>query len=54
VKLGTITPDGKGDVYDYQLDDMVLDPHLPKHLAHLGINIASLEKVLVSRAQRCL
>ena len=33
VKLGTITPDGKADVYSYDEDDMVLDPHLDKHLA---------------------
>lgn len=43
VKLGTITPEG-ADVYSYDEDDMVLDPHLDKHLAHFGINIRALEK----------
>lgn len=44
VKLGTITPDGKGDVYSYVEDDMVEDPHLIEHLAHFGIKTAHLEK----------
>jgi len=45
VKLGTITPDGGGDVYSYDEDDMVEDPSLVKHLAHFGIDVKSLEKV---------
>lgn len=44
VKLGTITSDGKGDVYSYAEDDMVEDPYLKKHLAHFGINIGQMEK----------
>ena len=32
VKLGTITADGKADVYSYEEDNMVKDPHLVKHL----------------------
>uniref|UniRef100_A0A182W997 Ubiquitin carboxyl-terminal hydrolase n=1 Tax=Anopheles minimus TaxID=112268 RepID=A0A182W997_9DIPT len=44
VKLGTITADGKGDVYSYSEDDMVEDPYLVKHLAHWGINVGQLEK----------
>lgn len=43
VKLGTITPDG-ADVFSYDEDDMVEDPHLAQHLAHFGINIAQMEK----------
>lgn len=45
VKLGTITPSG-ADVYSYAPDenDMVLDPHLAKHLSHWGINMMSMEK----------
>ncbi|XP_053288737.1 ubiquitin carboxyl-terminal hydrolase 5 [Pleuronectes platessa] len=43
VKLGTITPDG-ADVYSYDEDDMVLDPKLPEHLAHFGINMMTMEK----------
>ncbi|KAL4221190.1 Ubiquitin carboxyl-terminal hydrolase 5 [Mactra antiquata] len=43
VKLGTITSDG-ADVFSYDEDDMVEDPHLVKHLAHFGINISALQK----------
>uniref|UniRef100_A0A3P8YUJ6 Ubiquitin carboxyl-terminal hydrolase n=1 Tax=Esox lucius TaxID=8010 RepID=A0A3P8YUJ6_ESOLU len=43
VKLGTITPDG-ADVYSYDEDDMVLDPKLPQHLAHFGIDMMTMEK----------
>ena len=43
VKLGTIT--GKGaDVYSYDEDDMVEDPHLARHLSHWGINMMNMEK----------
>lgn len=44
VKLGTITPDG-ADVYSYEENDMVEDPHLTQHLKHFGIDIASMTKV---------
>lgn len=44
VKLGTITPDGKGDVFSYAEDDMVEDPKLIEHLSHFGIKINQLEK----------
>ena len=44
VKLGTITRDGKADVFSYDEDDMVLDPHLEKHLEHFGIKMTSCEK----------
>ncbi|XP_076049156.1 ubiquitin specific protease 5 [Oratosquilla oratoria] len=44
VKLGTITPDGKADVYSYKEDDMVEDPYLIQHLAHFGINVSDMEK----------
>lgn len=44
VKLGTITKEGKGDVYSYSEDDMVEDPELIQHLSHWGINIANMEK----------
>lgn len=45
VKLGTITKEGKGDVFSYDEDDMVEDVNLKQHLAHFGINITDLEKV---------
>ena len=32
VKLGTITAEGKADVYSYAEDNMVNDPQLQKHL----------------------
>lgn len=44
VKLGTITKEGKGDVFSYDEDDMVEDPQLIAHLAHWGINITQMEK----------
>ncbi|XP_068142041.1 ubiquitin carboxyl-terminal hydrolase 5 [Drosophila tropicalis] len=44
VKLGTITADGKSDVFSYPEDDMVFDPHLEKHLSHFGINMAAMKK----------
>lgn len=45
VKLGTITKEGKGDVYSYPEDDMVDNPNLIKHLLHFGINLSAMEKV---------
>jgi len=47
VKLGTITKDGKADVYSYPEDDMVENPNLIKHLSHFGINISAMEKVVL-------
>ncbi|XP_050315105.1 ubiquitin carboxyl-terminal hydrolase 5 isoform X2 [Anthonomus grandis grandis] len=44
VKLGTITKDGKADVFSYSEDDMVEDPLLAQHLEHWGINISQMEK----------
>jgi len=44
VKLGTITRDGKADVFSYDEDDMVLDPHLERHMRHFGIQIRDCEK----------
>lgn len=44
VKLGTITKEGKADVFSYDEDDMVEDPNLVAHLAHWGINISQMEK----------
>ena len=47
VKLGTISGDGKADVYSYAEDDMVEDPLLKQHLAHFGINMEGMQKVIV-------
>ena len=44
VKLGTITADGRADVFSYTEDDMVEDPKLKEHLAHFGINIENMVK----------
>ncbi|XP_072934862.1 ubiquitin carboxyl-terminal hydrolase 5-like isoform X1 [Epargyreus clarus] len=44
VKLGTITAEGKGDVFSYAEDDMVEDPYLAQHLQHFGINVQQLQK----------
>lgn len=44
VKLGTITKEGKADVYSYDEDELVENPNLIVHLAHWGINITQMEK----------
>jgi len=51
VKLGTITPDGKADVFSYKEDNMVEDPYLKQHLAHFGIKIQEMEKTDKSMAE---
>jgi len=51
VKLGTISGDGKADVYSYAEDDMVEDPQLKRHLAHFGINMEGLTKTDKSMAE---
>ena len=48
---GTITPDGKGDVFSYAEDAMVEDPYLKEHLAHFGIKIQDMEKTDKSMAE---
>lgn len=44
VKLGTLTAEGDGDVYCYPCGEMRTDPHLPEHLAALGIDVATVER----------
>lgn len=46
VKLGTITPDGKADIYSYDPseDKMVKDPYLRQHLAHFGLDMKQMKK----------
>jgi len=39
VKLGTITPEGRGDVYCYKCNDAVMDPDLTRHVNTFGIYI---------------
>ncbi|CAG7723166.1 unnamed protein product [Allacma fusca] len=51
VKLGTITADGRADVFSYAEDDMVEDPLLVQHLAHFGINITQMQKTDKSMAE---
>lgn len=43
VKLGTLTP-SSADVFSYAEDAMVIDPLLPQHLQHFGINIQQTTK----------
>eukprot|EP01035_Chromulina_nebulosa_P019934 gene19934-25897_t len=52
VKLGTITSNG-ADVWSYAPDEdcLVVDPLLPQHLAHWGIDIMKLEKTDKSFAE---
>ncbi|KAF2753725.1 ubiquitin carboxyl-terminal hydrolase [Pseudovirgaria hyperparasitica] len=44
VKLGSLTADGTADIYCYTCDDERIDPELPNHLAHWGINIKDRQK----------
>ncbi|CAH2048779.1 unnamed protein product, partial [Iphiclides podalirius] len=44
VKLGTITADGKADVFSYIEDEMVEDPYLADHLKHFGIEVQNMQK----------
>ncbi|KAF2436232.1 ubiquitin carboxyl-terminal hydrolase 14 [Tothia fuscella] len=44
VKLGSLTADGDADIYCYSCDEERVDPELPAHLAHWGINIADRQK----------
>jgi len=39
VKLGSLTADGTADIYCYACDEERIDPELPNHLMHWGINI---------------
>ncbi|KAF2271677.1 ubiquitinyl hydrolase [Westerdykella ornata] len=39
VKLGSLTADGTADIYCYACDEERIDPELPNHLAHWGIDI---------------
>ncbi|KAF2747190.1 hypothetical protein M011DRAFT_477634 [Sporormia fimetaria CBS 119925] len=39
VKLGSLTADGNADIYCYACDEERVDPELPNHLAHWGIDI---------------
>lgn len=41
VKLGTITKEGKADIFSYTEDDLVEDPKLVEHLAHWGMCFSS-------------
>ncbi|KAI8841754.1 hypothetical protein BC829DRAFT_402114 [Chytridium lagenaria] len=51
VKLGTITPEGTGDVFCYLCGEERLDPKLATHLANFGINVMSQEKTEKSIAE---
>ncbi|KAI1882626.1 hypothetical protein AGOR_G00236820 [Albula goreensis] len=43
VRLDTLTPDG-ADVYSFDEEEAVLDPHLANHLSHFGIDILHIQK----------
>ncbi|KAB2569861.1 putative ubiquitin carboxyl-terminal hydrolase 14 protein [Lasiodiplodia theobromae] len=44
VKLGSLTADGTADIYCYSCNEERVDPELPAHLSHWGINIADRQK----------
>ncbi|KAG7282859.1 hypothetical protein CRUP_020697, partial [Coryphaenoides rupestris] len=43
VKLETITPDG-ADVYSFEEEEAVLDPHISEHLSHFGIDMLQMQQ----------
>ncbi|KAK3574764.1 hypothetical protein QTP86_017512 [Hemibagrus guttatus] len=43
VKLDTITPDG-ADVYSFDEEEAVLDPHIAEHLTHFGIDMLKMQR----------
>ncbi|XP_055364247.1 ubiquitin carboxyl-terminal hydrolase 13 isoform X5 [Betta splendens] len=43
VKLDNITPDG-ADVYSFEEEEAVLDPHISDHLSHFGIDMLQMQK----------
>uniref|UniRef100_A0A3P9PL56 Ubiquitin carboxyl-terminal hydrolase 13 n=1 Tax=Poecilia reticulata TaxID=8081 RepID=A0A3P9PL56_POERE len=43
VKLDTITPDG-ADVYSFEEEEAVLDPHMSEHLSHFGIDMLQMQR----------
>ncbi|CAG08062.1 unnamed protein product, partial [Tetraodon nigroviridis] len=43
VKLDTITPDG-ADIYSFEEEEAVLDPHISDHLSHFGIDMLQMQK----------
>uniref|UniRef100_A0A668ASW4 Ubiquitin carboxyl-terminal hydrolase n=1 Tax=Myripristis murdjan TaxID=586833 RepID=A0A668ASW4_9TELE len=43
VKLDTINPDG-ADVYSFEEEEAVLDPHISEHLSHFGIDMLQLQQ----------
>ena len=51
LKLGTITPDGGGDVYCYACDNGVVDEDLPHHLSHFGIQCSEQSQTVKNTAE---
>uniref|UniRef100_A0AAR2LI73 Ubiquitin carboxyl-terminal hydrolase n=1 Tax=Pygocentrus nattereri TaxID=42514 RepID=A0AAR2LI73_PYGNA len=43
VKLDTITPDG-ADIYSFDEEEAVLDPHISEHLTHFGIDMLKMQR----------
>ncbi|OHT04733.1 Clan CA, family C19, ubiquitin hydrolase-like cysteine peptidase [Tritrichomonas foetus] len=44
VKLGTISPDGRADLFCYQCDETVSDPNIAQHLAKYSIDVETAVK----------
>ncbi len=53
-KMGTLTPDGRGDTYCYACDNDVVDEELAAHLARFGIDTATSVKTEISMAEMTL
>eukprot|EP00808_Paulinella_micropora_P027091 g71682.t1 len=51
VKMGTVTAEGTADIWCYECDRNVIDPHFAAHLKHLGIDMSSQEKTSKTMAE---
>ena len=51
VKLGSITAEGKADIFCYTDDEEIVDPELQTHLKHWGIDIKEVVQTEKSLAE---
>ncbi|KAJ6512513.1 hypothetical protein C8R45DRAFT_890243 [Mycena sanguinolenta] len=51
LKLGTITPEGRADVWCYECEDLTLDPALAEHVSVFGIDVKTARKTEQTTAE---
>ena len=54
VKMGTISPDGRADMFCYHCDETVCDSNIGKHLKHLGIDVEESVKTEATTTELCV